>query len=228
VASLEVGTTQGPALVDWTAPGPGPVPFVLALTHGAGGTVNAPDLLAARDAAVGLGGGVALVTQPYRVRGARAPGNADRQNEAWTEIMTWLRSAGPVGPTPPPGQVRPVPLIVGGRSNGARVACRTAAAVGARGVLALAFPLQPPGRRTRGSDELTFPPDRTPELAAATRGGAHVLVLNGDRDPFGIPAGSGSTQVVVLKGEAHTLSKKPAAVSAAVAAWLADLALPVR
>jgi predicted alpha/beta-hydrolase family hydrolase len=174
------------------------------------------------DAAVGLGGGVALVTQPYRVRGARAPGSAGRQDEAWIEIMVWLRSAGPAA-----AAARP-PLIVGGRSNGARVACRTAAAVDARGVLALAFPLQPPARRAQGSDEVTFPPDRSPELAAAAHGGAHVLVLNGDRDPFGIPAAGESTRVVVLKGAAHSLSKKPAAVSAAVAAWLADLVIPVR
>ncbi len=71
--AIEVGTSQGPALLDWTAPAVAPVTFVMALTHGAGGTTNAPDLHAARDAAVQLGGGVALVTQPYRVRGARAP-----------------------------------------------------------------------------------------------------------------------------------------------------------
>jgi predicted alpha/beta-hydrolase family hydrolase len=234
VTSLEVPTSQGLALIDWSpatgaglgpaAAGPGAgatVPFVMALTHGAGGTVNAPALRAARDAALALGGGVALVTQPYRVCGARAPGNADRQDEAWTEIMTWLLSAD--GPTPPGARA----LIVGGRSNGARVACRTAAAVGALGVLALAFPLQPPARRTRGSDEVTFPPDRSPELEMAARGGAHVLVLNGDRDPFGIPAASGTIRVNVLNGETHSLSKKPAAVTAAVAKWLADLALPV-
>ena len=238
---IEVGTSQGPALVDWTAPAPGPVsgpmsgtvpgpmpgpvsgpvsgtaPFVMALTHGAGGTAAAPDLLAARDAAAGLGGGVALVTQPYRVRGARAPGNAERQDEAWIEIMTWLRAQ----------QAWPAPLIVGGRSNGARVACRTAAAVGARGVLALAFPLQPPARRSRGSGRVTFPPDRSPELRAAAGGGAHVLVLNGDRDPFGIPPADESTEVVVLKGETHSLSKKPAAVTEAVAAWLSGVALLV-
>jgi uncharacterized protein len=221
--SIEVGTSQGPALVDWTAPAPGPVsgpisgtgPFVMALTHGAGGTAAAPDLLAARDAAAGLGGGVALITQPYRVRGARAPGNAERQDEAWIEIMTWLRSR----------QTWPAPLIVGGRSNGARVACRTAAAAGARGVLALAFPLQPPARRSRGSDRVTFPPDRSPELRAAADGGAHVLILNGERDPFGIPSGDKSTEVVVLKGETHSLSKKPAAVTEAVTAWLSRLAL---
>jgi uncharacterized protein len=222
VASFEVGTSQGPALLDWTAAAAAPAPFVMALTHGAGGTVGAPDLLAAGDAAAGLGGGVALVTQPYRVRGARAPGSAGRQDEAWTEIVIWLRSSGPAAAAAQP------PLIVGGRSNGARVACRTAEAVEACGVLALAFPLQPPARRTRGSDELTFPPDRSAELAAAAHGGAHVLVLNGDRDSFGIPAASDSTRVVVLKGETHSLSKKPAAVSAAVAAWLADLTIPVR
>ena len=107
------------------------------------------------------------------------------------------------------------------------MACRTAAAVGALGVLALAFPLQPPARRIRGSDEVTFPPDRSPELEAAARGGAHVLDLNGNRDPFGIPAASEAIRVNVLNGETHSLSKKPAVVAAVVAKWLADLALPV-
>lgn len=247
MTQLEVGTGQGPALVDWCAPGDGGS-FLLALTHGAGGTVRAPDLLAARDAALRLGGAVALVTQPYRVRGARAPGPAGRQDEAWTEIMAWLRSGGSGGsggcggsggsggsggrPAASRGPLTASrglrgPLIVGGRSNGARVACRTAAAVDARGVIALAFPLQPPARRTRGSERPTLPPDRSAELRAAAQGGAHVLVLNGDRDPFGIPAGGGSTRVVVLKGETHSLSKKAAAVSTAVAAWLADVVLVV-
>jgi predicted alpha/beta-hydrolase family hydrolase len=216
VPAIEVGTSQGPALLDWTAPTAAPVRFIMALTHGAGGPTSAADLHAARDAAVRLGGGVALVTQPYRVRGARAPGSAERQDQAWIEIMTWLRQES----QQPPALV---PLIVGGRSNGARVACRTAAAVGARGVLALAFPLQPPARRSRGSDVVTFPPDRSPELRAATTGGAHVLVLNGDRDPFGIPPAAESIEVVVLKGETHSLSKKPAAVTEAVATWLSDV-----
>lgn len=209
--------------MDWTAPAPGPVPFVLALTHGAGGSPGSADLLAACDAAVARGGGVALITQPYRVRGARAPGNADRQDEAWIELMTWLRS--PSGPAAYAGSAAPAPLLVGGRSNGARVACRTAAAVGARGVLALAFPLQPPARRVKGNDQAVFPPDRSPELQEAIRGGAQVLVLNGDRDPFGIPAASAVIQVVVLNSETHSLSRKPAAVAAAVTKWLADLGL---
>ncbi|HEX4257225.1 MAG TPA: alpha/beta family hydrolase [Streptosporangiaceae bacterium] len=218
-----VPTSQGPALVDWTAPASGPAAFVLALTHGAGGTPGSADLLAARAAAVVQGGGVALVTQPYRVRGARAPGNAERQDEAWIELMTWLLSSS--GPAAHAGSAAPAPLIVGGRSNGARVACRAAAAVGARGVLALAFPLRPPARRIKGSNEPVFPPDRSPELQEAIRGGAHVLVLNGDRDPFGIPAASETIQVVVLNGETHSLSKNPAAVAAAVTKWLADLGL---
>src|SRR5580693_10027486 len=114
--------------------GPGAVRFLLVLTHGAGGSAGAPDLLAARDAARPLGGLVARVTQPYQVRGARAPGSPVRQDAAWAEVVTALRERAPG-----------IPLIQGGRSNGARVACRTAAAVGARGVIALAFPLCPPG-----------------------------------------------------------------------------------
>ena len=220
---IEAGTSQGPAWVDWTAPDSCAVSFVMALTHGAGGAVGSADLLAARDAALTLGGGVALITQPYRVRGARAPGHPGRQDEAWTDLMTWLRS--PSGPAA--GSGPQLPLIVGGRSNGARVACRTAAAAGARGVLALAFPRQPPARRIKGGDEVAFRPDRSPELQEATRGGAHVLVLNGDRDPFGIPAASEAIQVIVLNGETHSLSKKPSAVTTAVTEWLADLALPV-
>ena len=120
-----------------------------------------------------------------------------------------------------------IPLIVGGRSNGARVACRTAAAVGAHGVLALAFPLQPPARRNRGSGTATFPPDRSAELRAGAAGGAPVLVLNGDRDPFGIPPADESISVVVLKDETHTLSKRPAAVTEAVTAWLSGVMLQV-
>jgi predicted alpha/beta-hydrolase family hydrolase len=260
--ALEVGTSQGPALLDWTAPAAAPVTFVMALTHGAGGTTRTSDLHAARDAAVQLGGGVALVTQPYRVRGARATGSAERQDQAWIEIMTWLRQPGP--PTPPLAQtpqthqpqpthqapqdpqpheaqqthqtrelresqqpLEPIPLIVGGRSNGARVACRTAAAVGAHGVLALAFPLQPPARRSRGSGTATFPPDRSAELRAGAAGGTPVLVLSGDRDPFGIPPADESISVVVLKDETHALSKRPAAVTEAVTAWLSGVMLQV-
>ncbi len=193
--------------------------FVLALTHGAAGGVYAADLLAVRDAALALGGTVARVIQAYRVRGARAPGSAARQDESWIEVMAALPAlvAGPRanaapepggrhGPAEPPG--RDLPLIQGGRSNGARVACRTAAAAGAHAVIALAFPLHPPGRPERS---------RRSELLAA---GADVLAVSGSRDPFGIPDAADVTRLVVLAGEGHPLSKNPAAVGAAVTAWL--------
>jgi predicted alpha/beta-hydrolase family hydrolase len=174
--------------------------FLLVLTHGAGGSAGSPDLLAARDAGLALGGMVALVTQPYRVRGARAPGSADRQDAAWLEIVTALRKLAPGAP-----------LVQGGRSNGARVACRTAAAAGARAVLALAFPLNPPGR-----------PDRTrvAELRAARAEGAVVLVVNGERDPFGIPDAQDADRVVVVPGEAHALRGHRAAIVTVVTEWL--------
>jgi len=173
--------------------------FLLVLTHGSGGSASAPDLLAARDAALGIGGLVALVTQPYRIRGARAPGSAVRQDAAWAEIVTALTRVAPG-----------VPLVQGGRSNGARVACRTAGAVGARAVIALAFPLRPPGRAQ----------DRVAELQAARAGGAAVLVVNGERDPFGIPGRQDADRVVVVPGETHSLKGHRAVIADAVAQWL--------
>jgi predicted alpha/beta-hydrolase family hydrolase len=175
--------------------------FLLVLTHGAGGDPDSPDLLAVAGAALGLGGVVALVTQPYRVKGRRAPGPTARQDAAWVEVIAALRAA--LGAE--------LPLIQGGRSNGARVACRTAGAVGALAVIALAFPLHPPGRPDRS---------RAVDLAAA---GTDVLVLNGERDPFGIPESTGRTRVVVLAGEAHPLSRHPGEAGRAVEAWLREL-----
>jgi hypothetical protein len=175
--------------------------FLLVLTHGSGGEPESADLLAVRDAVLPLGAMVALVTQPYRVKGRRAPGPPARQDAAWIEIIDALRPA--AGPH--------VPLVQGGRSNGARVACRTAAAAGARAVLALAFPLHPPGRPEKS---------RAGELALA---GTDVLVINGSRDPFGIPDQAARTWVVVLDGETHALSRAPGTVGATAAAWLADL-----
>ncbi len=175
--------------------------FLLVLTHGAGGSAAAPDLLAARDAGLRLGGLVARVTQPYRVRGARAPGSPERQDAAWAEVAAALRELAPG-----------VPLVQGGRSNGARVACRTAAAVGARAVIALAFPLRPPQRAAA--------PDRGDELRRARAGGARVLVVSGERDPFGIPATSDADRVVVVPGETHALKGHRAIIVAVVAGWL--------
>jgi hypothetical protein len=193
--------------------------FLFVLTHGAGGGVEAPDLRAARDAALRLGGAVAMVTQPYRVKGRRAPGAAARQDAAWVEIIAALRetarpeaAAGTLPAAGGPG----IPLIQGGRSNGARVACRTARAVGARAVVALAFPLHPPGRPEQS---------RRAELHET---GTDVLVVNGDRDPFGVPGVADATRVVVLAGESHALSRRPEAVGDAVRSWLRDVLAAAR
>jgi predicted alpha/beta-hydrolase family hydrolase len=193
---MEISTAAGPASVRIS--GRPDARFLLLLTHGAGGGVDSADLRAAATAAAGLGGTVALVLQPYRVAGGRAPGSASRQDAAWLEIVAALRR-----------RHADLPLMQGGRSNGARVACRTAQAAGAVGVVALAFPLHPPGR-----PELT----RVAELREA---GCPVLVVNGASDPFGIPDGADADRVVVLPGETHGLSKKPAAVGTAVHDWLA-------
>lgn len=175
--------------------------FLLVLTHGSGGGPQSPDVLAVRDAALPLCAAVALVTQPYRVKGRRAPGSAVRQDAAWIEIIDALRAAAGPG----------LPLIQGGRSNGARVACRTAPATGARAVLALAFPLHPPGHPEKS---------RAGELTGA---GTDILVINGSRDPFGIPDQAARTRVVVLDGETHALTRNPGLVGVTAGAWLAGL-----
>jgi uncharacterized protein len=198
---VEIGTSEGPARAEVERPAAGEPSFLLVLTHGAGGNPDSPDLLAVAGAASRLGGVVARVTQPYQVKGRRAPGSPDRQDAAWAELIAALRPAAGVG----------LPLIQGGRSNGARVACRTASTVGALAVIALAFPLHPPGRPDRS---------RAAELAAA---GTDVLVVNGDRDPFGIPDSTGKTRVVVLAGESHALSRRPGEVGRAAEAWLREV-----
>jgi len=199
-AERTVATSHGSAVVLLDeVPRPA---FLLALTHGAAGGVAAPDLLATRGAALAAGGAVARVVQPYRVRGARAPGSASRQDAAWIEVIATLWRA-----------VDAIPLIQGGRSNGARLACRTAPQVGARAVIALAFPLHPPGHPERS---------RRDELRAAGAAGAEVLAVSGSRDPFGTPGSADAGQVVVLDGDGHGLSKNPAAVAAAVSAWLRE------
>jgi uncharacterized protein len=176
--------------------------FLIALTHGAGGGVDSPDLMAAAQAAASLGAAVARVLQPYRVRGGRAPGSPARQDEAWLEIIETLRDRFPG-----------IPVVQGGRSNGARVACRTARAAEARAVVALAFPLHPPGHPERS---------RVAELREA----GPVLVINGDRDPFGIPDSADAARVVVLPGETHTLSRHPQEVRQAVETWLREVLWP--
>jgi predicted alpha/beta-hydrolase family hydrolase len=172
---------------------------LLVLGHGAGGGVAAPDLVAVRAAAVRAGLTVALVEQPYRVAGRRAPPPAPALDEAWVAAVGQL-SAEAGGPG--------VPLVVGGRSSGARVACRTATDVGAAGVIALAFPVRPPQRPDR---------DRLAELALPT---VPVLVVQGDRDPFGVPPRARRRTVRIIPGADHSLRRDRAAVTAAVLAWL--------
>jgi uncharacterized protein len=173
----------------------------LVLGHGAGGGVGAPDLVAAANAALEAGWAVALVEQPYRVAGRRSPPRAPALDEAWLAVLERLRGHELAGLT----------LVAGGRSAGARVACRTAAASGVAGVLCLAFPLQPPGRPDA--------PSRLPELEAA---GVPVLVVQGERDPYGIPPGAPSREVVLVPGT-HTL-RSASPIAAAVLTWLAALA----
>jgi predicted alpha/beta-hydrolase family hydrolase len=176
----------------------------LVLGHGAGGGVAARDLVAATDAAHTVGVGVALVEQPYRVAGRRSPAPARQLDTAWIAVVDELRGSVAEG----------LPLVVGGRSSGARVACRTSAATDAIGVLCLAFPLRPP-RRKQGAE----PPSRLDELDAVT---VPVLVVQGARDPFGIPP-AGPTRAVAEVSADHSLRTDLEAVRAAIGGWLRDV-----
>jgi len=169
----------------------------LVLGHGAGGGVESPDLQGAANAALEAGLTVALVEQPYRVAGRRSPAPANQLDAAWTSVIEQLAFE--------------VPLIAGGRSSGARVACRTAAATGAKAVLCLAFPVHPPGRPEKS---------RLDELDTVT---VPTLVVQGERDPFGMPPQARNRSVVTIPGT-HSL-RSSSAVAAAVSAWLASLRL---
>jgi len=190
-----IETPRGPAGVRITDPADSPV-SLLVLGHGAGGGVDAPDLIRVQSAALIAGVRVALVTQPYRMAGRRSPAPAAHLDEAWTTVVRAIAVPG-------------LPLICGGRSSGARVACRTAATLGAAGVLALAFPLHPPGKPDR-SRAAELPTDRP------------TLVVNGDRDPFGIPEPTANVRVVVRPGATHDLRKDLAGTADVVWSWLHD------
>ena len=198
----EIETPHGPARAH-VHPADDPRAW-LVLGHGAGGGVEARDLVAATDAAHTVGVGVALVEQPYRVAGRRSTAPAHQLDAAWVAVVDELRGA----------VVEGLPLVVGGRSSGARVACRTAAATDAAGVLCLAFPLRPP-RRKQGPE----PPSRLDELDAVT---VPVLVLQGARDPFGIPP-AGPTRAVVEVSADHSLRTDLETVRAAIGGWLRDV-----
>jgi len=165
----------------------------LVLGHGAGGGIDSPDLAGATSAARAAGFTVALVEQPYRVAGRRSPAPAAQLDAAWVSVISQLPLAGP-------------PVLVGGRSAGARVACRTAADVGAAAVLCLAFPLHPPGRPEKS---------RLEELDAVE---LPTLVVQGERDPFGLPPAGPNRTVVTVPGT-HSL-RSSGTIAAVVRDWL--------
>jgi predicted alpha/beta-hydrolase family hydrolase len=173
----------------------------LVLGHGAAGGIASRDLVAVTGVALSEGVSVALVEQPYRVAGRRSPAPARQLDAAWTAAVERLLA----------GKLRGLPLVVGGRSLGARVACRTADATGAVAVLCLAFPLQPPRRSAAAATQ-----SRLSELDAVR---VPMLVVQGERDPFGIPPASRSRTVVEVPGN-HSLRTDLEAVAAAVQGWL--------
>jgi predicted alpha/beta-hydrolase family hydrolase len=162
---VEFETPAGIAGVLWEAPRG--ARGLLTLGHGAGGGVDARDIVAVGKAAVQAGFAVARIIQPYRMAGRRAPAPAPQLDTALGAVVPQLIAKH--------RSLRGKPLILGGRSSGARVACRTAATVRASGVLALAFPLHPPGKPEKS---------RAEELLAVE---VPVLVVQGERDPFGSP-----------------------------------------
>jgi predicted alpha/beta-hydrolase family hydrolase len=200
--SIEVDTPVGPARVHLTRPDASgwlTSRGLLLLGHSAGGGIEAPDLRALAVALPAAGFSVGLVEQPYRVAGRRGPAPARALDEAMLAVVAAVR-------------VNSEPLVLGGRSSGARVACRTAAllslerpaerpgASGAAGVLALAFPLRPPWR-----------PDSTrlPELEAT---GVPVLAVQGERDHFGSAADLAAVapehvRVLMVPGADHSLRR---------------------
>jgi predicted alpha/beta-hydrolase family hydrolase len=188
---VEVQTPHGPARVHLHEADDARA--LLVLGHGAGGGVGAPDLVAATRAALEAGVRVALVEQPYRVAGRRSPAPARQLDAAWLAVVARLRDERP--------------LITGGRSSGARVACRTAAESGAAGVLCLAFPVHPPGK-----------PEKS-RLDELERVDVPVLVVQGERDPFGMPPAAPGREVVVVDGD-HGLKRDLPALAAAVGDWL--------
>lgn len=197
-----IPTPHGDARVHVAHPVDSPVGLMM-LGHGAGGGVTAYDLTLATEEALALGFTAALVEQPYRVAGRKAPAPPAQVDAAWCAVAAQVHT----------GDLGELPLVVGGRSFGGRVACRTSGDVGAAGVLCLAFPLHPPGRPEKS---------RLPELTSVT---VPTLVVQGDHDPFGVPdpqtLQSGVT-LVVVSGD-HSLKKEAPAIRAAISTWVAEL-----
>lgn len=193
--TLDLDTPHGPArahLHEIDSPR-----LAVVLGHGAGGGVTARDLVKATGAAHDAGATVALIEQPYRVAGRRSPAPAHQLDAAWIAAVEQLPITG-------------LPLVTGGRSAGARVACRTARDTRSIGVLCLAFPLHPPGRPEK---------TRLPELEAVE---VPVLIVQGTSDPFGMPPQAAGREVVTVPGN-HSLTGDLKTLAAATTAWLERL-----
>lgn len=195
MTTLPIPTPHGPARAELHCCPQGRA--ALLLGHGAGGGTAAPDLVAATRAAVAAGVHVALVEQPYRVAGRRAPAPARQLDAAWLTVAEELAI----------GVFADLPLVFGGRSSGARVACRTAAEGGACAVLCLAFPVHPVGQPEKS---------RLPELDGVE---VPVLVVQGEHDPFGRPEPAPGREVVLLAG-GHLLDGAPGDLGRIVGEWL--------
>jgi predicted alpha/beta-hydrolase family hydrolase len=196
---VEVETPHGPARAHVEAVADARAAIVLG--HGAGGGVTARDLTTATSTARSMGMTTVLVEQPYRVAGKQSPPRAPALDAAWIAVVDRLRA----------DTLGDVPLITGGRSSGARVACRTAAATAAVGVLCLAFPLRPP--RREGAEPA---PSRLPELEAVR---VPILIVQGVRDPFGMPTEAEGRRVLQVDGD-HSLRSGHPLIATAVAEWL--------
>ena len=194
----EIETPHGPARIHLAVPLDSR--GLLVLGHGAGGGVGAPDLVRAESEAREHGLATALVEQPYRVAGRKSPAPAKQLDAAWLAVVAALRDR----------EITGGPMITGGRSSGARVACRTAAESGADAVLCLAFPEHPPGKPEKS---------RQNELDAVE---VPVLVVQGTSDPFGMPRGGPGKVIAPVKGN-HSLKSDLDAVGQAVADWLGEI-----
>ena len=203
MADAQIDTPTGPARAHLRPAGEPRGGLVLG--HGAGAGIDGPDLLAATEAAVSEGFSVALVEQPYRVAGKRAPAPAKRLDEAWVAVVKHLQE----------DELAGLPLVVGGRSLGARVACRTLPETEASAVLCLAFPLLPPRRGDKP------PQSRLPELEVVT---VPMLIVQGENDRFGMPPEGPGRRVVKVRGD-HGLKKDPEAIAGTVGEWLRGLSL---
>ncbi len=202
MTTLTIDTPHGPARAELHCAPEGRAGLLLG--HGAGGGVGAPDLVAATRGATAAGVHVALGEQPYRVAGRRAPAPAGQLDTAWLAVADRLSHE----------WFHELPLVFGGRSSGARVACRTAEEGLAVAVLCLAFPVHPPGKPEKS---------RMPELDGVT---VPTLIVQGENDPFGMPGPGHHREIVVMPGD-HSLKRDAKGISRTVEEWLGRILRPL-